>query len=91
MNILDNFKSLLFCFHTFGVRRTIDVLDPEKQPGSGKIWTGSGSRALGLAEDVRHHKYENKTEGFINYLEYLCNRISKISLCLRYIPPGPGF
>ena len=40
-NILD-IKSLLFCFHTFGVRRTIDVLDSENQPesGSGKIRTG---------------------------------------------------
>ena len=43
MNILDNFKSLLFCSHTFGVRRTIDS---ENQPGSDKILTGSG--ALGL-------------------------------------------
>ena len=41
-----------FFSHTFGVRRSIDVLDTENQPGSGKIWTGSGSRALGLAEDV---------------------------------------
>ena len=29
-NILENVKSLLFCFYTFGVRRTIDVLDSEK-------------------------------------------------------------
>ena len=36
-NILDNIKSLLFCFHTFGVRRTIDVLDSENQPGPGQI------------------------------------------------------
>ena len=44
MHVLDNFnKSLLFCFHTFGVRRTIDALDSENQPGSG---------ALGLIEDV---------------------------------------
>ena len=50
MNILDNIKSLLFCFHTFGVRRTIDVLDSENQPGSGKIRTGSG--ALGLTGDA---------------------------------------
>ena len=68
MNILDNIKSLLFCFHTFGVRRTIDVLDSENQPGSGsaKIRTGSGtgSGALGLTGDVRHQKYENKKEGF---------------------------
>ena len=32
MNILDYFKSLLFCFHTFGVRRTIDFLHPEISP-----------------------------------------------------------
>ena len=31
-NILDNFKTHLFCFHTFGVRRTIDVLDSETSP-----------------------------------------------------------
>ena len=42
-NILDNIKSLLFCFHTFGARRTIDVLDSKNQPGSG---------ALGLTGDV---------------------------------------
>ena len=28
-NILDNSKSLFFCFHTFGVSHTIDVLDSE--------------------------------------------------------------
>ena len=50
MNILDNCKSLPFCVHTFGVRRTIDVLDPENHPGSNKIRTGSG--ALGLTGDV---------------------------------------
>ena len=53
-NILDNIKSLLFCFHTFGVRRTIDVLDSDNQPGSGsgQIRNGSGSGALGLTGDV---------------------------------------
>ena len=44
-NILDSIKSLFFCFHTFGVRRTIDVLDSENQPRS-------GSWALGLTGDV---------------------------------------
>ena len=29
MNILDDSQSLLFWFHTFYVRRTIDVLDSE--------------------------------------------------------------
>ena len=38
MNILNNLKKS-FCFYTFRVRRTIDVLDSENQPGSvsGKI------------------------------------------------------
>ena len=35
MNIVDD----------FWVRSSIDVLDPENMPGSGKIRTGSGSRA----------------------------------------------
>ena len=50
MNILDNFKSLVFWFHTFGVRRTRDVLYSENQPGSGKIRNGSGD--LGLTGDA---------------------------------------
>ena len=62
MNILDNFKAFFLVFILLGVRRTIDVLDSENQPGSGEIRTGSG--ALGLTGDVRHQKYENKKEGF---------------------------
>ena len=44
-NIIDNLKSHLFCFHTFGVRRAIDVLDSENKPGSGSgpNFNGSGS------------------------------------------------
>ena len=41
MNILDYFEGLLFYIHTFGARRSIDVIDPENQPGSGKIRTRS--------------------------------------------------
>ena len=40
--------------YTFGVRRPIDILDPENQSGSG---------ALGLTEEVSHQKYGNKKEG----------------------------
>ena len=47
----DNFKILLFCFYTFGDRGSIDVLDPENQPGSGNILNGSG--ALGLIEGFK--------------------------------------
>ena len=47
-------RSLLFWFHTFGVNRFIDVLDPENQSGCGEIQTGSG--ALGLTEDVWYEK-----------------------------------
>ena len=58
MNILDNIKSLLFCFHTSGVRRTIYVLDSENQPGSG---------ALGLTGDIRHQKYKNMQQWIHDY------------------------
>ena len=51
-NSLDNFESLLFCFHTFGVRRTIDVLDSENQPGSGSVQIRTRPGALRLTEDV---------------------------------------
>ena len=44
MNMLDDFKSLLVCFDTFGVRRFIDILISENQPGF-------GSGTLGLTED----------------------------------------
>ena len=70
INILDNFKSLLFCFHTVGVGCSFDVLDPKKQPGS-----GSGFRALRITEDVWHPKYENKKEGFWNYRKHSSKRI----------------
>ena len=48
MNILDNIESLHFCFHTFGVRRTIDVLDSENQSGSGSVQIRTGPGDLGL-------------------------------------------
>ena len=47
MDILDNFNSLLFCFHTFGVKNSNDVLDPENQPGSGLIVSGSEAQNRG--------------------------------------------
>jgi len=81
MNILDNLNSLLFCFHTYGVRRTIDVLDSENQPGSG---------ALRLTGDVWHQNYENK-KGSKNYVKYSLNRLLKISFRLRYRAPDPFF
>ena len=52
INILDNFQSLRVCFYTFVVRRTIDVLDSENQPGSGSCKIRTGSGALGLTGDV---------------------------------------
>ena len=44
-NIIDNLKSHLFCFNTFGVRR---IIDSENHPGSIQIRTRSGSGDLGL-------------------------------------------
>ena len=89
MNFLGNL--LVFFFVFFCVRRSIDVLDPENQPGSGKILTWSGSRALRLTEDVWHQKYENKKEGLQNYLEYSFNSIINISYRSVYRALDPKF
>ena len=66
MNILYYIKRLLFYFHTFGVRRTIDVLDSENQPGSGSGYIRTGYGALGLKG---MKKYENQ-KGFKIHLKY---------------------
>jgi len=42
MNILDNIKSLLFCLHTFGVKRPIFALDTETSPDSVKFGPDPG-------------------------------------------------
>ena len=72
-NFQLTFRLNLFKVCNTGVRRSIDVLDPENQPGSG---------ALGPTEDVWHQKYELRKDFF--YLKYSFNRISIISLCSRY-------
>ena len=73
--------------HIFGVTRTIDVLDLENQPQSGKIRTESG--ALGLKETSDTKSIYTKIEGFKNYLKYSFIRLLKISHCLRYRVPDP--
>ena len=73
MNILDNFKSLLFCHHIFGARRSIDVLDPEKP-----------ARIRGLQRTSDTKSIKTKKEGLKNYLKYVFNRILKVSLRSRY-------
>ena len=90
MDVSDDFKSLLSCFHTFGVRRTIDVLDSENQHGSGQIRTRSG--ALGLTGDVWHQKYKTKksplvwgTEPRIRFLAKTGS--SSLLLCPRSLDP----
>ena len=78
INILDNFEAFFIVFILLVSRRSIDVLDSGNQ-------SGSGSRALGITEDVWHQKYDNKKEGFQNYLEY------SFSLLLSYRALYPFF
>ena len=54
---LDDFTGHLFCFRAFGVRRSIVVLDPENQPKSVKIRTGSGTLGLKLIELKKKLRY----------------------------------
>ena len=81
LGILLVFFLLFFLY--FFARRFIDG-HPENQPGS-------GSRALGLTEDVWHQKYENKKEGLQNYLEYSFNSILNIFCRSRYRAQDPEF
>ena len=57
MNILDNILML-----SFGVRRTIDVLDSENQPGSGsvKMRAGPGAQGLQGTSDTKSMKTKKK-------------------------------
>ena len=52
MSILYHFKSLLFYFYSYGVESSIDILDPENQPGFRLVKIPTGSGALELTEDV---------------------------------------
>ena len=63
MNVLDNFKSLLFCFHTFGVRRTIDVLDSITSPDPVKFGPDPDQGPYGLqgTSDTKRMKTKKKT------------------------------
>ena len=67
-----------FVFFIFCVRRVIDVLDPENQPGAGSSGPDPNP---GLTEDLWHQKYENKNEDLQNYLEYSFCSILNIFYC----------
>ena len=62
MNFLDNLQVFFLAFVIFCVRRFIHVLDPENPPGSGsgKIRTGSGSRAHKRTSDNKSMKKKKK-------------------------------
>ena len=64
MNILDNFKSLHFCFHTLVVRRTIDVLDLKKKtsPEPDPVKSGPDPELHGLKRmsDTKSMKTKKK-------------------------------
>ena len=81
MNILDNFERYFllsyFLCQKSSVTDPVRILpDLELDPR----WF-SGTR------NVWHQKYETKNK----YLKYSFNRISKISICLRYRAPYPFF
>ena len=67
------------------------ILPYQNQPGPVKVWTGFGSRALGITEDVWHQKYEIKKEGLQNYLEYSLNSILNIFYHSWYRALDPDF
>ena len=85
MNFLGILQVFFFVFFVSDVR-SIDVLDPENQPGSGFIRIGSRAYRERLTP-----KYENKKEGFQNYLEYSFNSILNVVYRSRYSALDPEF
>ena len=69
MHFQDIFETLPFLYFTVGVRRPIDDLLPENQPGSGAI----------SLESLTSDQYGNKREGLQSYLEFIFNCIQNIS------------
>ena len=55
--------------YTFGVGRSIDILDPENHSGSRSVKIRTWSGDLGLTEEVSYQKYENQKEDPYNYLK----------------------
>ena len=86
---LDNLQVLFYVFLIFCVRSSIDALDPENLPGSVKIRTGSGSRALRLAENVWHQKYENKKRRLAKLSRIFLQKYFKYLLSFGVQSPGP--
>ena len=58
--MLNNFKIFLFCSHTFGVRCSIDALDPDNRPGPGQIRPGQTYLLTYLLTDIRPQVYGEK-------------------------------
>ena len=88
MNFLGNFQDFSFVLKKKKiVRRSIEVLDPENQPGSGFIRTGSGT--LGLTDDVRLLNKKQK-EVLQNYLQYSLIRILNNVYRSRYWALDPA-
>ena len=87
-NILDNFKSLLFGFHTLGFRRTIDVLDSETNPDPFKFGPDSdsdpGLYGLQGTADTKSMKTKKKVYKIIY-------NIHSVDFFLRYRALDPVF
>ena len=82
---IGNLLVSFFCiFYFLGQTFHFDVLNPKNKPGS-------GSRALGLTEDVWHQKYENKKEVLQNYIEYSFKSILNIFYRSGYRALDPKF
>ena len=68
VNILDNYASLLFCFHNFGVGRSLWALDPVRMnpdpvrmnPDPDPGWfAGSRKSMERLTQKIKNYKKEN--------------------------------
>ena len=60
INILDNIKRLPICFPTFGVSRSIYVLDPENSPDPVKFEPDPGLWGFQRTFDIKSMKTKKK-------------------------------
>ena len=91
-NILDNFQSLLFCFHTFSVRRRYHICARFRKPARIRIRSNSdrirGSRANRGRLPPKVWKQKRK---FLKLSKYSTNKSLKICLGLKCRAPDPFF
>ena len=85
MNILDNFKSILFCFHTFYVRHSIDILDSEE-----RVKENTNSAAQRSSPESSLFKHVMVEDALRALIESIRHRSGLLNIYNKSAPSNPG-